>query len=161
MKFKILISLIVISLSSCGSNESSSGQVQTSPDADKVAPKKEIAKDDSKGSKGIGEIKRVSLNDPLDEAMIETGKNIYELKCSACHKLSEKRVVGPGWKGVTKTRRPEWIMNMITNVEVMLDEDPEAQKLLEECLTRMPNQNVSVEDARSLLEFMYFNDAQE
>ena len=44
---------------------------------------------------------------------------------------------------------------MITNVEVMLDKDPAAQALLEECLTRMPNQNVSVGDARDILEFMY------
>ena len=41
-------------------------------------------------------------------------------------------------------------MNMITNVEAMLAEDPEAQKLLEECLTRMPNQSVSIGDARSI-----------
>jgi len=49
-------------------------------------------------------------------------------------------------------------MNMITNVEMMLEEDPTAQKLLEECLTRMPNQNVSIGDARDILEFMYQND---
>jgi hypothetical protein len=68
------------------------------------------------------------------------------------------RVVGPGWAGITNRRRPEWIMNMITNVDVMLDKDPEAQKMLEECLMRMPNQSVSIGDARSLLEFMRKND---
>jgi hypothetical protein len=47
---------------------------------------------------------------------------------------------------------------MITNVDVMLASDPEAQKLLEECLTRMPNQNVSIGDARDILEFIYQND---
>ena len=36
-------------------------------------------------------------------------------------------------------------MNMITNVDMMLEKDPEAQKLLEQCLVRMPNQNVSQE----------------
>ncbi len=68
------------------------------------------------------------------------------------------RVVGPGWKGLTERRKPEWIMNMITNVEIMLDKDPAAQALLEECLMRMPNQNVSIGDARDILEFMYSND---
>ena len=44
-------------------------------------------------------------------------------------------------------------MNMITNVDVMLEKDPEAQKLLQLCSTRMPNQNVSIGDARDILEF--------
>ena len=108
--------------------------------------------------KGIGETTHVDLTDPMDQAMIENGKGIYEMKCSACHKLTDQRVVGPGWAGVTNKRRPEWIMNMITNVDVMLDEDPEARKLFEECLTRMPNQGVAVEDARGLVEFMRNND---
>jgi len=125
------------------------------PDAPKV--KKEEPKDDGKG---VGAFTNVELNDPLNTEMIENGKGIYELKCAACHKLSDKRVVGPGWKGLTEKRKPEWIMNMITNVEVMLTEDAEAQKLLEECLTRMPNQNVTGEEARELLEFMYQNDSE-
>lgn len=107
---------------------------------------------------GIGEITEVKLNDPLDQDMVKRGKAIYEMKCAACHKLKGSRVVGPSWAGLTSLRKPEWIMNMITNVEIMLAEDPTAQKLLEECLTRMPNQNVSIGDARDILEFMYQND---
>jgi hypothetical protein len=49
-------------------------------------------------------------------------------------------------------------MNMITNTEAMLDEDPAARKLFEECLTRMPNQNVALADARDVLEFLLKND---
>jgi hypothetical protein len=41
---------------------------------------------------------------------------------------------------------------------MMLDKDPEAQKLLEQCLVRMPNQNVSADDSRKILEFMRKND---
>lgn len=111
-------------------------------------------------SKGLGQVKNVTLNTPLEQERIGRGKAIYEMKCSACHKLTDQRVVGPGWKDVTKNRKPEWIMNMITNVEVMLDEDPEAQKLLELCLMRMPNQNVSIGDARDILEFMRQNDGE-
>lgn len=107
---------------------------------------------------GVGEIKNVSLNDPLDQTMVKRGMAIYEMKCAACHKLKGSRVVGPSWAGLTTKRKPEWIMNMVTNVEVMLEKDPTAQKLLEECLTRMPNQNVSIGDTRDLLEFMYQND---
>ena len=108
--------------------------------------------------KGIGQITEVTLNTPLEQERIPRGKAIYEMKCSACHKLDDQRLVGPGWKGVTQRRKPEWIMNMVTNVDMMLDKDSEAQKLLELCLTRMPNQNVSVGDSRDILEFMRQND---
>ena len=111
--------------------------------------------------KGIGEVKNVTLNTPLEQDRVKRGKAIYEMKCSACHKLTDQRVVGPGWAGVTKNRKPEWIMNMITNVDAMLATDPEAQKLLELCLVRMPNQNVSIGDARDILEFMRQNDGEQ
>lgn len=109
--------------------------------------------------KGIGEITHVELNNPLNQEMVSRGSAIYEMKCAACHKLTDQRVVGPGWAGVTTRRKPEWIMNMTTNVDVMLAEDPAAQAMLKECLVRMPNQNMSVGDARDILEFMYQNDA--
>lgn len=111
--------------------------------------------------KGIGQVKEVTLNTPLEQDRVKRGLAIYEMKCQACHRLDDQRVVGPGWKNVTKNRKPEWIMNMITNVDVMLDQDPEARKLLELCLTRMPNQNVSIGDARDVLEFMRQNDGEQ
>jgi hypothetical protein len=111
-------------------------------------------------TKGIGQVKKVTLHSPLEQDRVKRGIAIYEMKCQACHKLDETRVVGPGWKDITKRRKPEWIMNMITNVDVMLDEDPEAQKLLELCLMRMPNQNMSIGDARDVLEYMRQNDGE-
>ncbi len=95
----------------------------------------------------------ITLGD-IDATMAEAGKGIYELKCQACHSLGGNRVVGPGWKGVTERRKPEWIMNMMLTPDVMLDTDPEAQKQLEECLVRMPNQSLSKDDGRHVLEFM-------
>ncbi|MBK7561980.1 MAG: c-type cytochrome [Chitinophagaceae bacterium] len=100
----------------------------------------------------------ITLGTPLDQAMVSIGKSTYELKCQSCHRLTEEKLVGPGWKGVTQRREPLWIMNMITNVDMMLASDPEAQKLLELCLVRMPNQNLVMDDARKLLEFMRSND---
>ena len=104
-----------------------------------------------------GEIK---FENPLNAAWVSNGKSIYELKCQSCHKLTEERLVGPGWKGVTKKREPEWIMNMITNVEMMLETDPEAQKLLEQCMVRMPNQNITKDESRQIMEFMRSNDGE-
>ncbi len=100
----------------------------------------------------------ITLTTPLEKAMVDTGKAIYGMKCQSCHRLTEEKLVGPGWKGVTQKRQPVWIMNMITNVEMMLETDAEAQKLLELCMVRMPNQNITKEDARKLLEFMRSND---
>ena len=106
------------------------------------------------------EIKEVKLTNPLDQTMVTAGKGIYDLKCGACHKLTDEKLVGPGWKGVSKRRQPVWVMNMITNVDMMLEKDPEAQKLLEQCLVRMPNQNISEKEARSIVEFMRNNDGE-
>jgi len=106
------------------------------------------------------EIKSVELTNPLNQEWVSKGKATYEMKCLACHRLDETRIVGPGWAGVTKKREPVWIMNMITNVEMMLETDEEAQKLLELCLVRMPNQNVSKQESRELLEFMRHNDGE-
>jgi cytochrome c5 len=100
----------------------------------------------------------VQLTTPLNAEWVAAGKGIYDMKCQSCHKLTDEKVVGPGWKGVTTRREPHWIMNMITNVDMMLEKDPEAQKLLEQCLVRMPNQNVSKDEARQLLEYMRQND---
>jgi hypothetical protein len=100
----------------------------------------------------------VQLTTPLNQEWVKNGKGIYDLKCQSCHKLSDERLVGPGWKGITERREPHWIMNMITNVDMMLETDPEAQKLLEQCLVRMPNQNISKEESRQILEFMRSND---
>ena len=102
----------------------------------------------------------ITLSTPLDKAMVDAGKATDGLKCQSCHKLTEEKLVGPGWLGVTKKRQPVWIMNMITNVDMMLEKDPEAQKLLELCLVRMPNQNISKDEARQVIEFMRSNDGE-
>jgi mono/diheme cytochrome c family protein len=102
----------------------------------------------------------ITISTPLDQTMVSTGKSTYELKCQSCHRLTGEKLVGPGWKEVTKRRQPVWIMNMITNVEMMLEKDPEAQKLLELCMVRMPNQNISKDEARQVLEYMRSNDGE-
>lgn len=102
----------------------------------------------------------ITVTNPLNAEWVAGGKNIYELKCQSCHRLTEEKLVGPGWKNVTKRRKPIWIMNMATNVDMMLETDAEAQKLLEQCMVRMPNQNLAKEDARKVLEFMRSNDGE-
>lgn len=150
----IIFIAILFFLAACGSNNADNES------ADQTAPpthQKQASADD----KGIGLITHVELNNPLNSEMVKRGMALYELKCAACHKLSDQRVVGPGWAGITERRTPEWIMNMTTNVEAMLTDDPTARELLRECLVRMPNQTLSEADARDILEFMLDNDAKE
>jgi len=109
-------------------------------------------------SKGVGKFTNVQVGEHLDKAMLETGTKIYDLKCSSCHKLTSEKLVGPGWKGVTSRRKAEWVMNFVTNTDEMLNKNVAAQAMLEECLVRMPNQNLSEADARSIYEFMRKND---
>lgn len=108
-------------------------------------------------NKGIGPIKNVSLSD-IDNIRAEKGKSIFEMKCSACHKLDEK-VVGPVLADVTKRRSPEWILNMILNSKEMLESDPIAMDLLSVYLTQMPYQNVSEIEARDILEYFRQHDS--
>lgn len=150
---KLFSLMALLALLSCAPDKPADQSKET-------APEKSAVEEVVDPTKGIGQVKNVSLYNPLEQDRIGRGKAIYEMKCQACHRLDDQRVVGPGWKDVTKRRTPEWIMNMVTNVDVMLDKDEEAQKLLELCLTRMPNQNVSIGDARDVLEFMRENDGE-
>src|SRR5437764_3246501 len=46
----------------------------------------------------------IQLTHPLNADWVKDGKAIYDLKCSACHKLTNEELVGPGWSGVTHSR---------------------------------------------------------
>ncbi|MBX2892296.1 MAG: cytochrome c [Saprospiraceae bacterium] len=151
-KATLFTAFLLLAFFACTSKKEAEEKAKKSPTASELA----IPQPEVHGT----EIKSVELTNPLKAEWVSTGKSIYETKCLACHKLTDERVVGPGWAGVTKKRQPVWIMNMITNVDMMLETDAEAQKMLEECLVRMPNQNVSEEDARKILEFMRFNDGE-
>lgn len=161
MRSQITIAIAIsmtLALASCGGKETATPANGEKPKS-MLGPKTESEKMIVEG-RGIGEVKTVTLATPLEQDRVKRGMDIYDMKCSACHKLTNEQFVGPGWAGVTTRRKPEWIMNMVTNVEVMLERDPEAQKMLELCLTRMPNQNVSIGDARDILEFMRSNDGE-
>lgn len=157
MKFsKLIIAGAIITsialLSSCGSEGVKKDE--------KPVDVQELSKDQpEKHGTEVKEGEIVFAN-PLNAEWVTAGKGMYELKCQSCHRLTEEKLVGPGWKNVTKRRTPIWITNMITNVEMMLETDPEAQKLLELCLVRMPNQNIVKEDARKVIEFMRSNDGE-
>jgi cytochrome c2 len=149
-----LLSLTVVIMQSCGGGNSGGGNAAQSAEAEKTAGGNP-AYDPHRGE---GKFTKVDIPAALNENMANAGLKVYSVKCQSCHKLTDEKLVGPGWKGVTARHSPEWIMNFITNTDAMLDKDPKAQAQLEICLVRMPNQNLSDEDARALYEFQRKND---
>ena len=158
--FGLLSTGLVIAVA-CNSNTGNNGSSSSDTAATSSATTTDnnaTATNEASNPKGIGKFQNVALTHPLDEKMIATGKNVYDVKCASCHKLSDEKLVGPGWKGVTDRRTPEWIMNFVTNTSEMLQKDTAAQNMLEVCLVQMPNQGLSDDDARGVLEFMRKND---
>jgi cytochrome c2 len=158
MKKIFVLASMAIMAYACGSN---AGE-KSSPDqaaGTSTEPATSTATDPAYDAKrGVGKFTHVEISPKLDEAMAASGQKIYDVKCSSCHKLTEEKLVGPGWKGVTTRRSAEWVMNFVTNTEEMLSKDPAAQAQLELCLVRMPNQNLSDEEAMNIYEFQRKND---
>jgi hypothetical protein len=144
----------------CGSNQQSSNKPSENAGDNTVVKTKTdtVVVMTGINSKGVGRFQNIQLTHPLDEKMVANGRAIYQSKCIACHKLSTELLVGPGWTGVTDRRTPEWIMNWITNTKVMLDKDLAAQADMAICLIRMPNQDLTDQQARDVFEFMRKND---
>jgi cytochrome c len=104
-------------------------------------------------NKGVGKIKSIELGETIDAAMAERGSELFNTNCSACHK-TDKRFIGPNPTGILERRSPEWIMNMILDPKLMVEEDQCAKDLLVEFNgAAMANQNMSEEQAREILEF--------
>lgn len=153
-KLFALLSFITLLMSCGGSKAPEAGGNPYSA----AEPAGDAAKYDPNRGLGKWTAETVALGASLDATMATAGEKIQSVKCSSCHKLTEERLVGPGWKGVTSRRKPEWIMNFITNPDPMIDKDPAVQAQLELCLVRMPNQNLIDNEAREILEFMRKND---
>lgn len=102
---------------------------------------------------GIGPITEVVTVNEIDEELARKGAEVFELKCSACHKL-EERYVGPALGDVLEKRTPAYVMNMILNPDEMVKKHPEAKKMLQQFMTPMPNQNITKEEARSIVEYL-------
>ncbi|HLG38593.1 MAG TPA: cytochrome c [Chitinophagaceae bacterium] len=153
MKKLLVLSIIAFGIAACGGNGSGEKKGTSSEPS-----KTETGNPSYDPNRGAGKFTKVEVSPTLEVAKADAGEKVFSVKCAACHKLTEEKLVGPGWKGVTDRHTAEWIMNFSTNPEEMLNKDPKAQAMLEICLVRMPNQNLSDDDARNVYEFMRKND---
>lgn len=158
MKKKLLALFLpaMLAFGACG-GDAAPAENQSQPESE-AKPAANPESYDPKRGEGKFTAENVVLGEKLDAAMADAGEKVQGVKCSSCHKLTDERLVGPGWKGVTQRRTPFWLMNFITNPDPMIDKDPEVQAQLEICLVRMPNQNLTDDEARHILEFMRRND---
>lgn len=117
--------------------------------ADQVPASERITLD----NKGVGPIKSLPLDPEIDQQLADAGAALFNTNCSACHKI-DKRFIGPSPKGIMSRRSPEWIMNMILDPQLMVEQDRCAKDLLVEFNgAAMANQNLTEEQARSILEY--------
>ena len=156
-KFKILTALLASAfIFACGNKQTSApGTTENAPGTTTEASTSDY---DPKRGEGKFNESNLTIDAALNVPMADAGEKAAGVKCTSCHKMTEEKLVGPGWKGVTSRHTAHWIMNFITNPDPMIDKDPVLQAQLELCLVRMPNQSLADEEARSILEYMRKND---
>lgn len=153
-----LVAISALIMTACGGSENKTAGDNTTGSKPESMVGKSPESYDPKRGEGKFSAENLKIDAAIDQKMVAAGSSIQEVKCASCHKVTEEKLVGPGWKGVTTRRAPEWIMNFISNPDPMIDKDPEVQAQLELCLVRMPNQGLTDDEARSVLEFMRNND---
>ncbi len=158
MKKLAVILFLGILVTSCGGGAGAGSDTKSTQDPYDATKKTDNGNPTYDPKRGEGKFTKVEVGATLDAAKATNGEKIYGVKCSSCHKTTDEKLVGPGWKGVTSRHSAEWIMNFVTNTDAMITKDPKAQAQLEICLVRMPNQNLTDDDARALYEFMRKND---
>jgi len=155
LKF-LFIGFIALSLTACGGDDSSKDNKSGGyvPPAAKAKTAAKEAADNAMDNIGVGPItEAITLGKTIDEAMVAMGKDVYEAKCTACHKV-DKKFIGPAPKGIFERRNPTWVMNMILDPEKMVKEDPIAKALLMEFNgSPMANQSLTEEEARAVVEY--------
>lgn len=146
-----LLAVLLLVSAACGGSDTSS---DTAAGASTPTPAAGLSQDQLEN--GIGPIRHVELTSAIDAALAARGEAIFTTKCAACHKLGE-RYVGPPLGLVLGHRTPEFVMNMMLNPEEMVQQHPEIKALLAQYFTPMPDQQLTEEDARAVLEFLRDN----
>jgi len=150
-----LITVYISLLTNCGGGASQTEETASSneiPGKTAETTTADASAENFMDNKGVGPVTSVTLGE-LNQELADQGKQLYNTMCIACHKIDE-RFIGPAPKGILSRRSPEWIMNMILNPDGMIKEDPIAIKLLAEYNNApMANQNLTEDQARSILEF--------
>ncbi|MGD2123374.1 MAG: cytochrome c [Gemmatimonadota bacterium] len=145
----ILAAGIAAGLLGCAGEEPS--QADEAPQAASSGSGSELT--DWQLENGIGPITEPLELGEIDRALVSQGEEIFNLKCSACHKLDE-RYVAPPLRNVVSRRTPEFVLNMVLNPLEMTQRHPVTKELLGEYFTPMTPQGLTEEEARALLDYL-------
>ena len=144
MRTRILPLFLPFLLAACGDTPAG-GASQAAPAASDLTP--------WQVEHGIGPVTETITLKPIDQHEATEGKGAFDQRCGSCHKPNE-RYVGPALGGVVERRGPEYVMNMVLNPAEMIRRHPEAKKLYATYLVEMPNQGLTPEQARHVVEYL-------
>lgn len=147
MRFAFLAPLLTLALAACGGSEAAARPAAgggTAAASDLTPWQLEH---------GIGPITTALELEAIEQDEAREGKVVFDQKCAACHKAAE-RYVGPALGGIVGRRSPEFVMNMILDPATMVRRHPETKKLFVTYLLEMPNQGLTPEQAREVLEYL-------
>ncbi len=127
-------------------------------------------KEQEKSGSEVGETKKetaqieqekTKVPPPLNRELAEKGEEVFKTKgCSGCHTIGHGKLTGPDLAGVTKRRSLEWIESWTLHPEVMIEKDPVARELLATYLVKMPNQNLTQEQAQAVIMYLREKDSE-
>ena len=86
----------------------------------------------------------------------QTGKEIFQSVCAACHTIGKGKSVGPDLAGVTSRREESWLKRQIKDPESLIEEkDPIALQLLREADdVPMPPPDLSDEQVAAVIAYL-------
>ena len=152
----LLLLLFTSVLISCGGSDNESSEASSDEPQSMLSSEPKTLEEAEKNwqtNMGVGPITAFELPAEIDQTMAESGRVVYEAKCTACHK-PDKDFIGPAPKGIMARRTPAWVMNMIIDPEGMIAKDPIAKQLLIKFNgAPMANQNLTEVEARAVLEY--------
>lgn len=83
------------------------------------------------------------------------GKQLFQMKCTACHTIGEGIRVGPDLKGVTERRDLAWLKRFILEPDQMFrEEDPIALAMLKEFGIPMPNLGLTASQVETIIAYL-------
>ncbi len=122
------------------------------PETSRAVPSAPAGLSDAQLEHGIGPIEPFVLPG-VNSALAAEGEKSFTLKCASCHQW-EARLVGPPLAGALERRSPAFVMNVLLNPDEMGKKHPEMMAQREEYGVAMPNQFLSRDEARAILEYM-------
>lgn len=144
----LLFIIMALFLFACGSSDSGSKSDQQSPQTNSNG---ELT--DFQIQNGIGPVTQKVFLGKVNKSLAARGEKSFDTKCASCHKM-DQRYIGPALRYVTVRRTNEYVLNMILNPDEMVKRHPVARQMLAEYISPMTFQNVQMQEAKDLLEFL-------